>query len=70
MSSIKRDVKKKAPPRPEEKIFCLEIQPTVDRCLVNVHANILFLFHDGARFREVIRTITTYRKVGAFLYCV
>ena len=29
MSSIKRDVKKKAPPRPEaEKIFDLEIQPT------------------------------------------
>jgi hypothetical protein len=29
MSSIKRDVKKKAPPRPEaEKIFGLEIQPT------------------------------------------
>jgi hypothetical protein len=32
MSSIKRDVKKKAPPRLEEKIFCLEIQPTVCKC--------------------------------------
>jgi hypothetical protein len=31
MSSIKRDVKKKVLPRPEvEKIFGLEIQPTVD----------------------------------------
>ena len=28
MSSIKRDVKEKAPPRPEARRFCLEIQPT------------------------------------------
>jgi hypothetical protein len=34
-----------------------------DRCLVNVHANILCLVHNGAR---VMRTIKTYRKVGAF----
>jgi hypothetical protein len=30
MSSIKRDVKKKAPPRPEPRFF-LEIQPTLFR---------------------------------------
>ena len=28
MSSIKKDVKEKAPPRPEARRFCLEIQPT------------------------------------------
>jgi len=34
-----------------------------DRCLVNVHANILFLTHKGAPFRWLtIRT--TYRKSG------
>ena len=31
MSSIKRDVKKKAPPRPEDREFVLEIQPTLFR---------------------------------------
>jgi hypothetical protein len=37
---------------------------------VNVHANILFLFHNALLLVSVIPTITTYRKVGAFLYCV
>jgi hypothetical protein len=38
---------------------------------VHVHPNILFLFHNGRSLLvSVIRIITTYRKVGAFLYCV
>jgi len=35
--------------------------------LVNVHANILFLVHNGAPSGKWwSQTITTYRKVGAF----
>jgi hypothetical protein len=38
---------------------------------MHVHPDILLLTHKGAPFaRLAIPTISTYRKVGAFLYCV
>jgi hypothetical protein len=38
---------------------------------MHVHPDILLLTHKGAPFaRLAIPTISTYRKVGVFLYCV
>jgi hypothetical protein len=41
----------------------------LDRCLVNIHPDVFLLVHNGAALRQVvIRTITTYHKVGGTFY--